>query len=133
MKISCPTCGVHFPGDFHETISENCKFWESLKFPNDFPMQDKQRIWDWLFALDRDELALRTNIAVDVQLRATQAFLEKGKNDFEVLVPAYGEWPEEKRQEFQKAFTLFVREADIKTRASWTINSFLADHPEWAK
>ena len=98
MKVMCPTHGAHFPDDFRP----RCPIWELWGLKK-LTTEDKRKVWDWVFALDIDAIAIKYNI--DFQ-NSFHGVLIKNKfsNWFVDNVPGYTLWTEAKRKKFQQDF-----------------------------
>lgn len=94
MKILCPTHGVHFPEDFRP----RCPVWQ-LWGLNSLKKENKRKVWDWMFALDIDAIAIEEKVAIDNQIRGIPI---KEANWFAENVPGYKQWSDNKRKRFQE-------------------------------
>lgn len=94
----CPTHGVHFPDDFRP----RCPIWELWGLKK-LTKEDKRKIWDWIFAMDVDALAIKYNIQFDNHFHG-YTMKNKFSNWFADNINGYTNWPDAKRKRFQKDF-----------------------------
>ena len=123
MKIACTSCAIHFPEEFEATLKKPCTFWAEHGFPETFPKKYKKVIWDWVFKLPTDEIALATGTTIETFIRGVDA--PKDGNDFVKYVPEYEKWTEPERKKFQKKFQQFANSLSRSDLTGIIMKSFL--------
>lgn len=98
MKLGCYTCGCHFPQDFDITLTSACNFWGDHGLTN-VSIDMKKEIWDWLFAMPSDKLAILERIGLAINFAGVA--LEQ-KYTFEKLVPNWNTMTEKERQDYER-------------------------------
>ena len=99
MKVQC-TCGPHFMDDFNDTNKSPCNFWGNMGMTN-VDISFRRKVWDWLFAMPADEIAIRYNINLSVGLSGT-AITDNDK--IENLIPGYQEMSVTEKMEAQRKY-----------------------------
>lgn len=111
MKVFCEKCGIHFPEDFEETFKPPCNFWGDMGMAT-IPDDLKRKLWDWLCSVPSDEIAIRTNIAIGIEIR-TALILEEDK--FENKINGYTELSEEQKKIAQKTYFREMKRGTLGT------------------
>lgn len=76
MKLVCNSCGIHWPHEFEDTLNSKCTYWKS-KDLEDLPKEWKQRVWEWFFSLDWDELLVKENIVIGIDFFRVNKFWKR--------------------------------------------------------
>lgn len=100
MKFYCQSCGVHFPKEFEKTLKPPCNFWGQMGMSN-LPKEYKKKVWDWVFSLPVDEIALKFKIGIGISLSSQPV---SGENDFIKMIPGYEKMSEKEQQEAQRKY-----------------------------
>jgi len=108
MKMTCKTCGAHFPEDFGKTMSDECEFWESRGLEA-LSNVDRHAVWKWLFSYDLDDLFCRTGISLAIEIKQIN-----GGVPWEDIYPGYKLLTEKDQRELQAIHTKLIREANAK-------------------
>ena len=98
MKIGCRQHGVHFPHEFNITCRKDCPFWADHGMAK-LPTTYKRKVWDWLFALNSDELFLATGYEMALQFYGRRANM---KYLWSNIKKGYAKLSEKQRQAYQK-------------------------------
>lgn len=99
MKVFCPTHGAHFPEDF----KPRCPVW-GLWGLEPLSTVDKKKVWDWVFALNIDEIAIKYNIALETNMHGVKLEGDQHENEWVKYFPEYASWSDNKRKRFQRNY-----------------------------
>lgn len=98
MKVFCRQHGVHFPHEFNITCRRGCPFWGDHGLQK-LPTKYKRKVWEWLFALNADELFGETGYEIALQFYGRRAPI---KHLWHNVKKGYAKLSEKQRQAFQK-------------------------------
>lgn len=98
MKVYCNTCILHFPHEFQKTLKPPCNYWGQSGMAT-LPTKLKRKVWNWLFSMPSDEIAVACGIGLWFEIGAAPIVEER---KFENLIPGYTNLTEEQRQQAQK-------------------------------
>ena len=100
MKLFCRQCGVHFPGDFVDTLHPICNFWGDRGLGN-LPLKLKEKLWVWLTAMPADEIFGKTGVNIAFSFSGEPS----NPNDtFEKQIAGWNKMSEKQRQTYQKFY-----------------------------
>jgi hypothetical protein len=108
MKAFCKTCTLHFVDEFEVTMKPPCNYWGDLGLTN-LQSDLKKKVWDWLFLMPTDEISILANLSLGISIKAVPILDE---DRFEMRIPGYKDWSDDKRKRFQKLF--FISKAEGK-------------------
>jgi hypothetical protein len=128
MKTICESCGCHFPEDFEDTQKDECFYWFDRNLGS-LPGEYKKIIWDWIFSLNVDEIAEKTGIILNINFEGSNKRYKE--NEFEVGIPGYKKWSEEKRKQFQKELAKFVSGLSEEEHSRVLMKLFLHKNKKW--
>lgn len=100
MKLYCNTCTIHFSDEFDKTMEPPCNYWGDMGMAN-LPAEEKKKIWEWMFFLNVDEIAIKYKIAIQFGI---SGFAIDPATEFINLIPGYTTMTELEKREAQREY-----------------------------